>query len=165
MRDNSSKQIVFNEKTITIKVLDSYQEIYDSLVYYKDKLHSLDSGMVKAHTLAKKYEMNASVVALSDNNKRVGFSAFYNNDGNTHQAYISTIAIASDYEGQGYGSLLLSIVEKLCIETGMKRILLETGKTNNRARNFYTKNGYIENGQSHENTIYYYKVLDKDSKL
>ena len=163
MREISIKQIVFKKKTITVKMLDSYEEIYESLLYYKKKLRSLDSGKVKTDKLAQKYEMHASVITLSDNEKRVGFSAFYNNDEKTHQAFISSIVIASDYEGQGYGSLLLTIIEKICIETGMESILLETYKTNDRAKKFYMKNGYVEQGDNNDNKVYYKKVLNKDN--
>ena len=62
----------------------------------------------------------------------------------TEQAYIGELAVAAHAEGKGVGRALLLRAEGWAREQGLKRVALDTGATNVRARDFYEHFGYAE---------------------
>lgn len=59
---------------------------------------------------------------------------------------LARIAVRDAYQRQGVGHQLMECVFKTCKEQGITRILLEVRESNERARNFYKKHGFEEDG-------------------
>jgi GNAT superfamily N-acetyltransferase len=62
------------------------------------------------------------------------------------QAYIGELAVAEESEGAGIGQRLLAAVEGWARDQGLALIVLETGAGNARARRFYARSGFVEEG-------------------
>ena len=127
----------------TIELVNNEKEIEELLWRFQSRLKSLQTNNDLVFYFTKKFFANATVLKVIDNNNKViGFASFYNNNLNTYEAFLSMIAVSTECEGQGIGSKLISEVENLCINSGMKVIKLEVNSNNEKAINFYLKNGY-----------------------
>ena len=80
---------------------------------------------------------------------------------NRSRAYIDSLAVSEKYRGLGVGSLLLSEVERLLSERGVKSIYLSVKNWNMKALNFYLRKGYsilgvvlLMTARPHEITAY-----------
>ena len=62
------------------------------------------------------------------------------------QAQIRFMAVEDEFQSKGFGSLILSYLEKVAKEHGSSEILLHSRET---AINFYKKNGYLIKKKSH----------------
>lgn len=60
------------------------------------------------------------------------------------QDYIGELAVTEEAEGSGAGAALLAAAEAWAREHGARRIALDTGAANTRARAFYARHGYGE---------------------
>ena len=133
------KEIVYS----TIELVNNEKEIEELLWRFQSRLKSLQTNNDLVFYFTKKFFANATVLKVIDNNNKViGFASFYNNNLNTYEAFLSMIAVSTECEGQGIGSKLISEVENLCINSGMKVIKLEVNSNNEKAISFYLKNGY-----------------------
>lgn len=72
----------------------------------------------------------------------IGAILFYANDFNNKQAYLTLIATLEEYENRGVGHCLMSAMEKVVKDKGLKTIHLDTDVSNKKAIEFYCKNGY-----------------------
>lgn len=61
-------------------------------------------------------------------------------------AYIGELAVIAEVEGQGVGAALLAAAETWARERGLRLVALDTGAANTRAREFYARHGYAEEG-------------------
>lgn len=57
--------------------------------------------------------------------------------------YLNTLAVYPDYRKLGYGGLLLSEAEAQARQSGCGCIMLETGRANHGAVQFYRRNGFV----------------------
>ncbi len=103
---------------------------------------------------------NAVVVVANQRNAIIGFIAIYINDYKTKTAFISLIAVKSDYQGRNIGKQLLSIAERYSHQNNMAFIRLEVKQKNKRAIEFYHRNGYLEIKET-ESSLLLEKVLLK----
>jgi ribosomal protein S18 acetylase RimI-like enzyme len=62
------------------------------------------------------------------------------------QAYIGELAVAEAAEGRGVGTALLAEIENWARGQELSLIVLDTGAGNTRARRFYERNGFLEEG-------------------
>lgn len=62
------------------------------------------------------------------------------------QAYVGELVVAADAEGTGVGRALLGAVEGWAREHDLGLVVLDTGAANTRARRFYARLGYVEEG-------------------
>lgn len=62
---------------------------------------------------------------------------------NGSEAEIYSIAIPTEFEGKGYGRLLLESLENRLKEQGITKVLLEVDEKNTKAKRLYEKNGFI----------------------
>ena len=62
------------------------------------------------------------------------------------QAHVGELAVAEDAEGRGAGRVLMEAAENWAHEHGYRLVVLETGAANDRARGFYARSGYAEEG-------------------
>ncbi len=72
--------------------------------------------------------------------------------------------IASDLQGQGYGTLLLQELERRAFLSGICTLCLDTARRRPLTLEFYRKHGYQETGQSAYGavaTVQFSKTLDE----
>lgn len=72
----------------------------------------------------------------------MGYCAFYANDCDTKNAFISLIAVKPECQHMHIGKRLLETCFDIAKGQGMKSCSLEVKKDNLRAINFYEKNGF-----------------------
>lgn len=83
-----------------------------------------------------------AVGARDETGRLCGVAAGYANDFENLVAYLSVIAVAADYRGQGLSSDLLTSFESHSIDEGMASMSLQTHSSNVRAIKFYQHMGY-----------------------
>lgn len=88
-----------------------------------------------------------------------GYVAFYANDKETKEAFISLIAIKTEFQKQNLGTELIKMCEKKSYKLGMNFVRLEVNDYNSNAINFYKKNGYFFDGRCSENSKFMKKSL------
>ena len=62
------------------------------------------------------------------------------------EAEIARIAVQKEARRQGAAGKLMQALEHYCEEHKMKKLLLDVRESNEAARSFYTKNGFVEDG-------------------
>lgn len=62
------------------------------------------------------------------------------------EADIARVAVVKEARKQGVGNGLMKKLEQIAKERGIQRLLLDVRRSNNTARIFYTKQGFIEDG-------------------
>ena len=75
------------------------------------------------------------------------------------QAYLGELAVAETSEGAGVGRSLVEAVEAWARVRGLGLIVLDTGAGNTRARQFYARNGFVDEG------VKLTKVLCQDNSM
>jgi GNAT superfamily N-acetyltransferase len=79
-------------------------------------------------------------------------------------AGLRRMRIASEFQGKGYGTLLLRELERIALGLGLRTLRLETARRRPLTLEFYRKHGYHETGQSFYGaveTVCFSKTLDK----
>lgn len=71
-----------------------------------------------------------------------GYAAFYANDTESRQAYITLFCVRKELQRKYIGSLLMCSVINMAREAGMERIALEVLKQDTGAAAFYRKMGF-----------------------
>lgn len=89
-------------------------------------------------------------------------SVFYENSSQTKEPTLLSIAIDTDYQGQGIGSELIKSIRLEFKNRGVKRYRVEVHQANLQANKFYQKQGMIQGEQiklyGYEWNIYYDKI-------
>lgn len=83
----------------------------------------------------------AADMLLAYNQSMLGFIAFYANDVKTKRAFVSSIAIDSEFRRQGIGKRLFEGAMKVASDKGMDEICLEVAPENLSAYDFYRTMG------------------------
>lgn len=142
-----------------IKVLTDVDSILTILNEFSDSLQSLRRGCEFRKTMAVKFAQNAKFLTINSNREEVlGFAAFYCNDQDSLTAYLSMIAIKSEFRQCGYGKYLFDKMVDISLENQMKAIKLEVDRNNISALSFYKTLGFVEEIQG-EKTIYLRKQI------
>jgi Acetyltransferases len=128
--------------TLQIKKTTDMKSIYDILEYHKNCLLSLSRGESYRREMAEKFSENAVFISAQVNDTTVGFCAFYANDVSTRTAFISMIAVSSEYRKLGIGQALIDETIIISQKLGMDMIKLEVAEDNEAAIKFYKKNGF-----------------------
>lgn len=81
-------------------------------------------------------------ISISENDQTVGAIFFYSNNQKDLIAYISMIAVHTDYRGKGIGDELLNFAMTNCKRKGFQLCRLEVNKKNAKALALYKKNGF-----------------------
>lgn len=98
---------------------------------------------------------------LEHENAIVGYmvgSGLYSNEYNGFVFFLDEFMICAHARAGGLGSLAMQTLDTWLMEQGFRGVMLETTKYNDRARNFYTKNGYELSSRS-----IMYRLLKKGS--
>lgn len=91
--------------------------------------------------------------AFAYNGTPLGYCAFYANDSNTKNAYISLIAVAPEYQKMHIGAKLLDESLATMRAYGMKQCLLEVRKSNHNAFQFYQTKHFTMVGERAESYL------------
>lgn len=126
-------------------------------------LHKRNGNDQFQYGLYNKIESLPTVVIASDNDKPVGCACFKTFDSGSVE--LKRMYLHPDYRGKGIADKILGEIEKWVGETGIFRIVLETGLKQPEAIRFYIKNGYVRipnYGQyiGNQNSICMEKILN-----
>lgn len=107
-------------------------------IQFSDELNIYDikEYSQKLHQCAETYFL------INKNNEYIGMCSIYVNDYENKVLYISTISLKKEYLSKGFGQILLNHILKLKDDYKMNFIKLEVKKNNQKAFNFYKKNGF-----------------------
>ncbi|MBI5252111.1 MAG: ribosomal protein S18-alanine N-acetyltransferase [Desulfomonile tiedjei] len=75
------------------------------------------------------------------------------------EAHLLNIAVHPKERGHGYGSQIMAYLEKVCLQDGLKRIILEVARRNSMARSLYRKYGFNSIGFRKK----YYTAVEDDA--
>lgn len=107
-----------------------------------DFMPNIEAYIEDLDVYVDKIIQNAERIEYWDNDKLIGIAAFYANNQQTHEAFITMIGVSSDYNGQGIAKKLLERVVNHCKEIEFNRLLLEVRKDNKAAIGLYEKFGF-----------------------
>ena len=118
----------------------------DSIIRYCDKAFGepVAESTIYSDLLEKIYQRAIFISAFSMYDaKPIGYCAFYANDPESRDAYITLIAVRPEYQGQHIGKRLIEEVSSIALDRKMRTCTLEVMKNNLPAREFYRKNGFV----------------------
>ena len=78
-------------------------------------------------------------------------------------AELRRMRMARDFQGRGYGTLMLRELERKAFQSGIRTLCLDTARRRPLTLEFYRKHGYQESGQSFYGaveTVQFSKTLD-----
>jgi ribosomal-protein-alanine N-acetyltransferase len=81
----------------------------------------------------------ARALVFRDRNEIVGYLCFWEV---LDEAHLMVIAVRPERRGEGHGKAIMTHLEKICLQDGLKRIILEVGRRNSRARDLYRQSGF-----------------------
>jgi len=90
----------------------------------------------------EKIQRNATIITFQEEKIICGFIAFYNNDYRNKIAYLTMLAVNPLSQGKGIGKMLLKYSIDRLKYLEFKKYNLEVLKTNDKAIQLYTKNGF-----------------------
>lgn len=82
-------------------------------------------------------------LVLEDRDQVVGYLIFYQSFG---EGEILRVAVEKKNQRQGAGTCLLDALDTFCVEKGITKVMLDVRESNQKARNFYKKKGFEEDG-------------------
>lgn len=98
--------------------------------------------------LFDKIDHYAEFVVAMNNEKIVGYAAFYANNTDTKEAFITLIGVDKGFQHRGIGTLLIQGCKKIAAQKGMNAIRLEVLCVDAGAQQFYKKMGFQKIGSS-----------------
>lgn len=102
---------------------------------------------------------HAQILKAVYNGIIVGFVAFYANNIETKQAYITQIIVLKEYQNKHIGHMLLTKCFDYSRDVGMKECKLEVYNDNLNAIAFYKKNGFCFKENASEKSKYFLAIL------
>lgn len=139
--NGKSNNIYFN-------VLTDANSILRILNEFSNTLDSLKKGQEFRRNMAIKFSQNAKFLTINRDEEGVlGFAAFYCNDFNSFTAYLSMIAIKSEFRKLGHGKHLFDKIVDVSLQNHMQTIKLEVNRKNISALSFYKSLGFEEDSE------------------
>ncbi|WP_300921186.1 pyridoxal-phosphate dependent enzyme [uncultured Dubosiella sp.] len=149
LKNNIKLRSVSNANAIKEAIADLEYMLTPSLTERKINLHQYTNKIIKY----------GKVWCHFDAEKPVSIIAGYFNDVHSKVAYLSMIAVASEYQGRKLATSLLTEFENYALNNDMECIKLEVRKHNHIAQNLYKKFGYIIVEEASEDSFYMKKIL------
>jgi carbamoyl-phosphate synthase large subunit len=137
----------------SIKKMNTYNEIYNAFLRlsnstYKASIlrnNNFEEYAQKLSKLAYVYGIiNKESNEFRNGSEVFGLIAFYANDNDTKDAYISIIVIDNKYQRIGFGNKLIQLAKDIAKSNNMETISVDVHKDNINARFFYNKEGFYE---------------------
>ena len=98
----------------------------------------------------KKMIQNGVVYALDDESVLEGLIGFYANDKMSHAAYLSAFVVDESLRGKGFGKILFGRMLEICEASGMVSIAANVLCSNERAVQFYRRQGFAIVGKGQD---------------
>ncbi|WP_017294980.1 ribosomal protein S18-alanine N-acetyltransferase [Geminocystis herdmanii] len=144
---------IINIKNLTKKELDQVLEL-DHLCFgglwsldgYKREIESPNSCLL------------VLTIDINNTEKVIGLGCFWSI---LEEAHLTILAIHPDFQGQGFGKLLLTKLLKEAQNKSLERATLEVGENNIKALSLYEKFGFKEAGRRKK----YYKSTGEDALI
>ncbi|WP_365845954.1 GNAT family N-acetyltransferase [Clostridium sp.] len=142
-----------------IKLVDKYEDL-KNIVEKFDKLFipNLSDRDFKIEDLINKLNEKANTYVVEDN-EAMGFISFYANDDVKKVAYLTLIAVLTEYQNNKIGKYLLDLFIKISKGKNMGKACLEVHNDNIKAKAFYEKNGFKFYKKASEESIYMIREL------
>ena len=134
-----------------IKKCNDIEKLKKFLWKIDDRLPTPLSCRVEIDAYATKIISFGMVLCIEQENEIISAILFYANDFNQRKGYLSLLGTLENHEGKGYGRKLMTKVEHVAKEKGMKALYLHTEKNNEKALTLYKRIGY--------------KIIDIDTKV
>ncbi|AAT44076.1 ribosomal protein S18-alanine N-acetyltransferase [Picrophilus oshimae] len=109
---------------------------------YKVEMLSFGRGAYSYEMIDEMLHDKNSITLVLDNNNIIGYATAVKL--NSSSMDVESIAVIPEYQGHGYGKLLLSSLEDKMRGLGYLYSILEVRSMNYRAISMYKKNGYRE---------------------
>lgn len=120
----------------------SQEEVFSLLNHFDDSSDTPLSQGLDFTSYSKKLSEFAHFVVTYDDDKMIGFIAYYlNEDG--HFAYIPQTVVHRDGRHNGVGHAMFSAMYD-SVKSNYPTIRLEVLKANDNARKFYAREGFVE---------------------
>lgn len=116
------------------------------LIEFLEKLNIDKSGELLEVNIAvyvEKILKHATIIEIRNNERLVAFIAYYDNDLNFSNAFLSMLAVETNSRKMGYGKSLLEFSIKEIEKKGFKSYGLEVKKNNDKAILLYEKYGFV----------------------
>lgn len=141
-------KMMINSKKDSVTECKDINLLIDFLNKIDSKLPIQLSARVEINSYAKKITENGKILAIyNEEFEIVSAVLFYCNDMRNREAYVTLLGTIDGYEGNGYGKMLMNSMLEFVRKLGMKRIHLDTDRTNLKAIKFYEKLGYRIDGE------------------
>lgn len=148
MRTNIMTRIkLVNENNEKIRIMKLCDNVFPIRLYERDNCDEIIRRIINFALFYAAYVENEGEFVP------IGYAAIYVNDVNNGNAYISSIGVKGDYQGQHIGSMLMETGLREARRKGMKYMRLEVLKTNDKAISFY-KNWLFEIEKEGKDTFY-----------
>ena len=149
-----------DDENLIVEEIVKSCDILKILDEFTFSLKSLQDGIELKKSLSKKLAEKGKVIVVRKSLETIGFAGFYCNDLSEKKAFLSLIAVKSDYRKMGIGKLLINNVQKYCISSGMNSLFLEVRKDNQSAMKFYSGIGFeLTKTQQKKDSYLMYKKL------
>jgi ribosomal protein S18 acetylase RimI-like enzyme len=120
---------------------------------------SLSERISSLNAYADKLHENSIFISVKKQDEVVGFASFYANDIANCMAYLTQLAVLSEFQKKKLGKLLLDSCIKISLQNGMTKMKLEVYNDNSRAIDFYKKSGFVFLEDSSEQSKFMIKNL------
>lgn len=149
------------EKGIKLESVNDKQLVEEAVISLEGNLvPSLSERNVDLKAYAEKLNKFGKVWSHIDSGKPISIVAGYFNDFQHYTAYLTILAVSSDYREKKLGTSLLAEYERYAKKCGMKKLKLEVRKNNEVAQKFYKKFGYEIIGDASDTSYYMMKNLE-----
>ena len=98
-----------------------------------------------------KITTKATILAVHQQSLLKGFIAYYDNDENKKNAFLTMLAVHMDCRNRGYGKALLEFSIANLKRAGFETYSLQVREENIGAKQLYESMGFIVKGKSHAN--------------
>lgn len=110
------------------------------------------SSRIELKVYAKKIANNSfNIFLTNENGKDIGHAAVYINSGSA--SFLTSFCIDKSVYGKGVSSILLRKVFNACLKNKSDLLELEVDYTNQKAINFYEKNGFVMFKENEESQL------------
>lgn len=135
---------LYHSSDIEIKKITKQYKIINLITEFEKYLTpSLTERKIDVKAYAKKISKFGQMYgAYNSKGECCGVLAVYINDMKTQKAYLTILAVKSEYRSLNIGKNLLSIAEVKAKQQGMRELILEVRKKNCNAIEFYQAQGY-----------------------
>ena len=140
------------------KRLTDEKSIYNAIEQFHSEFSTL-SERVDLREYSNKLAQHSSCELMVKDTEVVGIVAMYTNSVQTKTAFVTLIGIHNEFQGKGYGTILLKHCCEIAQNAGMNKIRLEVDNSNTKAGRFYQKHGFLVEGYSGRQSRFLVKLI------